>query len=405
MTTSLFPRAVPRRTIHLYRGEWRDLLRGARADAGEAQATLAAFEDAAARHLGVTHAIATGSGRLGLRLLVGALDLPAGASVLMPAYTDESVPEAILRQGLQPVFVDVDRLSHLMEPAAAERALRPDTRAVLATHLFGAPADLDGFEALAQRGGLVLLEDCAHAIDAVSSGRRCGSVGRGALFSFVVTKAVNAFGGGLVSTSDAAIAQQLRDQLADLPMPNALGLARRVAVGCALAGVTSPPLFGAVAMPALRWLERAGGLGPAAIYDRLVRPGTVNAHVDTRMSGVQARVALAQLRRLDATQARRRQIAAQLVAALPRGVQAQLSRPGDRHAVYFLVVTCDAPEELKRALLRHGVDVGRHVMRNVGGADYPNAEWLVHHSVQLPVHPSLADRDVDRVVRALRAVG
>ncbi|HIA02360.1 MAG TPA: aminotransferase class I/II-fold pyridoxal phosphate-dependent enzyme [Myxococcales bacterium] len=224
-------KGVSRRTIHLYPGELGDLVRAAMSSKDEGCALISAFEDAFARHLGVRYTIAVGSGRLGLQLILTQKGIGRGHSVILPAYTDQSVPQAIRKAGAEPTYVDVDPLTHNIDPEGLEKALLPTTKAVIATHLFGAPCDMDAIQAFCERHGLVLIEDCAHAVDAESRGRLCGTLGDAAIFSFVVTKAINTFGGGMVATNDEMLAYEVREQMSQLPQPDMDGLLRRIITG------------------------------------------------------------------------------------------------------------------------------------------------------------------------------
>lgn len=403
---------VPRRTIHLYPGELRDLLGAAFGSRNEQRAVFAACEDAFSRHLGTRNALPVGAGRLGLRLILEGMGIGAGDEVIIPAFTDQSVPNAIIKAGAVPVYVDVDRRTFNMDPARLFAALTPRTRAVIALHIFGAPCDLARIKAFADANGLLLIEDCAHAIDSASAGRQCGTVGHAAIFSFVVTKAINAFGGGMVATDDDRLADFIRSRTQALPQPEPDALIRRVAVGYLLNALTRPEVFGLIGVPALKALSRSGG-DAIGLYNKLVRPGTQNAHSDRAFSPVQAAVALAQLRALPNTQDERRVAAEAIVDAAPPHLHVQsVLSPADRHSWYFCVATAEDPATLVRQLLSHGVDVGRYPMRNVatladearGPVDFPGAQYVFEHGLQLPIHPGLGAA-AERVVDALRMIG
>lgn len=395
---------IARRTIHFYPGELADAYGALVAPPDDRTALLAAFEDAFTRHMGAGHAVPVGSGRLGLRLILGALGIGAGHEVVLPAFTDESVPEAIRAVGATPRFVDVDRDTMNLGVDGVAAALGPATRAVLATHIFGNPCDVKSMARLLEaRPDVALLEDCAHAIDASLDGHHCGTFGRAAMFSFVVTKAVNTFGGGMVLAANLELAAQIRERASVLPAPAALGLVRRIAIGLSLSQATTRKGMRAALGLALRTFDRVG-VDPVAFYDRTVRGGTQNAQIDTAFSAVQAAVALPQLRALPATQARRNAIAERLRQALGPNLRAQRVLPGAQHAWYFVVATTeDVPDVVRRALTR-GVDLGVRPMRCVADdpSAFPNAAWLESHTVQIPAYPELSDLDVVRIASALR---
>jgi dTDP-4-amino-4,6-dideoxygalactose transaminase len=134
--------AIPRRSVHLYPGEIHDLLGLIQKTPAQGVALVAAFEDALARHIGVRHAIATGSGRLGLRVTLEALGVGAGHGVIVPAYTDQSVPQTIRKIGAEPLYVDVDTETHNIDPARLTPEMGRKAMAIIPTHLFGAPAPM-----------------------------------------------------------------------------------------------------------------------------------------------------------------------------------------------------------------------------------------------------------------------
>ena len=403
--------AIPRRSIHLYPGEIRDLFALMQKTPEQGVALVSGFEDAMARHIGVRHAVATGSGRLGLRLTLSALGVGSGDGVIVPAYTDQSVPQTIRKIGAVPLYVDVDPSTHNMDPARLTTAMGRNARAIIPTHLFGAPAPMGPILSFATKHKLLVIEDCAHAIDASIGGQRCGGFGAAALFSFVVTKAVNTFGGGMLVTNDDALAATLRADMALLPEPDDAALLRRITVAYGLHTATNPAVFGVLGPLVLAQLARAGG-DPIAMYNRFVRSGTVNAHVDTRLSPIQAGVGLAQIRELQQTQRRRHSIVDRVRAQMPAGLMAQTIGSDAAHAWYFLVVTCDDPDRVATALLQRGVDVGRAPMRNcaamdepdTGPSQFPVAQSLMDRSLQIPIHPTMDEAMVQHLVEAFRTL-
>src|SRR4029077_19707561 len=177
---------------------------------------IAAFEEEFARFLGGGHvsAVSTEYGRMGLYFILKALDLPAGSEIIVPALTFWVVPEITRVAGLKPVFVDVNPATFTMDPAAAERAITPNTRAILPTHLYGMACDLDPILALAKRHNLKVVEDCAQALGAQYKGGMVGTDGDASFFSFQAFKPLNTFGGGLTWVRDAGVAKRVRE-LAD----------------------------------------------------------------------------------------------------------------------------------------------------------------------------------------------
>jgi perosamine synthetase len=176
---------------------------------------VAAFEHAFAAWCGVRHGVGTSNGTTALHLALAALGLGPGDEVVLPALTIVSVLGAVRQVGATPVLVDVDREMWTLEPEAVRAALTPRTRAVVAVHLYGLPCDMAALRALAAPRGIVLVEDAAEAHGATVHGRRAGSLGDLACFSFFANKIVTCGEGGMVVTSDDVLAARMR-ALADL---------------------------------------------------------------------------------------------------------------------------------------------------------------------------------------------
>jgi dTDP-4-amino-4,6-dideoxygalactose transaminase len=169
------------------------------------------FEAAFAAYHGTGHVVAVASGTDAIELALHAAGIGPGDEVITVAHTAVATVCAIERAGARPVLVDIDPATYTMDPAAARAAITPRTRALLPVHLYGHPADLDALVELADRAGLLLIEDCAQAHGARFKGRRVGTFGTLAAFSFYPTKNLGACGdGGAVLTADRALADRVR---------------------------------------------------------------------------------------------------------------------------------------------------------------------------------------------------
>ena len=159
-------KAYPRHSVNLSAGCYAALLgtvlRGEALQGTEVER----FEAAFAKYIGVPRAIGVSSGRAALYLALKALGLKAGDEVLMPAYTFHIVPLVIHACGLKPVFVDVDPDTYNLNIALIEKFLTPNTKAILATHIYGQPCDMAPILQIARARKLIVLEDCAHACGA-----------------------------------------------------------------------------------------------------------------------------------------------------------------------------------------------------------------------------------------------
>jgi dTDP-4-amino-4,6-dideoxygalactose transaminase len=168
------------------------------------------FEDAFARRVSAAHAVAVTSGTAGLHVALLAVGIGPGDEVITSPMTWASTANMILAVGARPVFVDVDPGTLNIDPAAVAAAVGPRTRAILPVHFAGQPVDLDALRAVADRHGLALIEDAAHALGTAYRGRPVGGGSTAAVFSFHPIKAITTGEGGMVTTDDAALAERLR---------------------------------------------------------------------------------------------------------------------------------------------------------------------------------------------------
>src|SRR5690348_5273343 len=136
-------------------------------------------------------------GRMALYFILKAMDFPPGSEIIVPAFTFWVVPEIARVAGLTVVFADIDPATFTLSPQAVEKAITPKTRAVLPTHLYGLPCDMDPILEIARRHDLKVIEDCAHSLGATYKGKMVGTQGDGSFFSFQAFKPLNTYGGGL----------------------------------------------------------------------------------------------------------------------------------------------------------------------------------------------------------------
>ena len=154
--------------------------------------------------------IATSNGTTALHLALAALDIGPGDEVIVPALTFVATANAVRYTGGTPVFADADRVTWNLDPQAVRARITRRTKAIVAVHLYGQPADMTALRAVARRAGLTLVEDAAEAHGARHRGRPVGSLGDVSCFSFYGNKMVTTGEGGMVLTSDAKLDRRLR---------------------------------------------------------------------------------------------------------------------------------------------------------------------------------------------------
>lgn len=169
-----------------------------------------AFEQEFAAYHQAKHGIACTNGTAALEIVMAALEIGLGDEVIVPDHTFVATASAVLFTGAMPVMVEVDPNTFCIDPAAVEQAITPRTKAVIAVHLAGHPADLDRLLQICDAHKLVLVEDSAHAHGSEWKGRRVGAIGKVGTFSFQASKLMTAGEGGMIVTNNDALAIRLR---------------------------------------------------------------------------------------------------------------------------------------------------------------------------------------------------
>ena len=323
---------------------------------------VAAFEEELAAYCGVAHAVACASGTDALTLALLSLGIGPGDEVIVPAFTIFIDAEVVSRVGATPRFAEIDPATYTLDPARVAEHVTERTRALIVTHLYGMPADMDGLRAVADRHGIALIEDACQAIGSTYRGRRAGGLGDIGCFSFFPTKNLGACGdGGAITTADPARAQRFRTLRS----------------------------HGARA----KYVHEAVGL-------------------NSRLDEVQAAVLRVKLRHLEPALAARRALAARYDAGLEALGARRPLQPEDRVSNRHLyTIRAGRRDELRAALDAAGIESAVHYplatfQQPVYAGRWDAAAWpesvrAAAEVISLPLHAELDAADVDRVVAAV----
>jgi len=321
------------------------------------------FERNFAQAHGSTEAVAVNSGTSALHLALLAADIQPGDEVLAPAMTFTATAAAISYTGAKPVFVDADETSFTMDPALIEAKITERTKAIIPVHLYGQSADMGPIMEIAERRGLIVIEDAAQAHLARYNDRSVGSMGHIGCFSFYPGKNLGAYGeGGLATTSVPEYARKMR-------------------------------------------LFRDWGQSRKYHHDVLA--------YNYRMDSIQAAILSVKLRHLEAwTEARRAR--ARRYRELLRGDGLQVARElsGRRHVYHILSVFHSQRDRLRDELARNGIQTGVHypipvhlqgAYANLGykRGDFPVTERIASEQLSLPMFPELTDEQIARVAEVV----
>ena len=375
---------------------------------------IAAFEQEYAEFLGGGHvrAVSTEYGRMGLYFILKALDFPPGSEIIVPALTFWVVPEITRVAGLKPVFVDIDPATFTMDPAAAERAITPNTRAILPTHLYGMACDLDPILALAKNHNLKIVEDCAHALGAEYKGQKVGTHGDASFFSFQAFKPLNTFGGGLTWVRDASVARKVSELAEAEAWPDVKRVEKILSTGYWQCTFIRPRVFTFSMFP-VWWLASFTDWKPEKrLWEEVRRLDPLPPHYRGRFSNVQAAIGRAGLKHLPEFIERTRhhaKILNGLLGDVP-GITVPAVPEGRTHVYYQYCAYVPDTDDLVRSCIRRGADVAPMHVDNCAdmelfgrtGPRAPGAEKAMT-AVQVPVYESLSDEEVERVGRLVRA--
>ncbi|WP_017732993.1 DegT/DnrJ/EryC1/StrS family aminotransferase [Nafulsella turpanensis] len=172
---------------------------------------VANFEEAFASYIGTNFCVGCGNGTDAIEILLQALGVGKGDEVIVPVHSWVSTASAVTAVGAKPVFVDTLPYRYTIDPAGIEKAISAKTKAIMPVHLYGLPAEMDEIMAIAEKYQLYVVEDCAQAHGATYKGRKVGSIGHAASFSFYPIKNLGTFGdAGAMVTNDSILAEKVK---------------------------------------------------------------------------------------------------------------------------------------------------------------------------------------------------
>jgi len=322
-----------------------------------------AFEREFAAVQGAAEAVAVNSGTSALHVALLAAGIGAGDEVITVPMTFTATGAAVAYTGARPVFVDVDPDSFTMDPAEVEARITPRTRAIIPVHLYGQPADMAPLMAIAEKHGLLVIEDAAQAHLGEVDGRKVGGIGHVAAFSFYPGKNLGAYGeAGIATTNDAELARKMR-------------------------------LF-------RDWGQERKYHHKMVAYNY-------------RMDAIQGAILRVKLRHLEAWTEARRRVAARYQDRLANlGVRPASEAGGRRHVYHVFSIFHPRRDELQEFLAERQIQSGKHypvplhlqeAFADLGHreGDFPVSERVAREQLSLPIYPEMSDEDVDAVCDAV----
>lgn len=318
------------------------------------------FEERFAEMVGTRHAIAVTNGTAALDLALKAAGIGPGDEVITTPFTFIATSNSVLFQGARPVFVDIEEDTYLIDVTKIEERITPRTRAILPVHLYGQTADMDAINEIAEEHGLKVIEDAAQAHGATYHGRKAGSMGLAGTFSFYATKNITSGEGGMITTDSDEMNEKLR-------------------------------------------LLRNHGQSERYIHRIL--------GYNLRMSDIMAAIGLAQMKKMDVFNEKRRQNAAFITSVIEEieGLESPVERSGRLHVYhqYGFRVTDEyhmSRDELLEKLNRAEIGARKGYFmpiyeqpfyRDMGfPQDCPVAKKVLDQLIELPIHPAITDEEL-----------
>ncbi len=331
------------------------------------------FEKLFASYVGSKHAIAVVNGTQALKLILQSIGIGPGDEVIVPCFTFIATANVVIGLGAKPVFVDIYEDTYTINVERVVEAITPRTRAIIAVHLFGHPADMRALREIAEDYKLVLVEDAAQAHGASTPEGMVGSLGDAAAFSFYATKNMTTGEGGMITTNSDAIAFRIR-------------------------------------------MLRNHGQTEKYLH--------VCYGENYRMTSIQAAIGIVQLRKLDKMNEARRRNAHYLTSRLkPLGFITPIEKPGYKHVYHQYVVRVVESkvgitrDTLRRELEKRGIETAIHYPSPIPDQPFyralgyppsrllcPTALKVSKEVMSLPVHPCLSREDLEFMVNAIREV-
>ncbi len=341
------------------------------------------FQAKMAEYTGAAHALAVGSCTAALHLSMVVSGVGPGDEVVTTAMTFCATANSIVHTGATPVFVDCQRDTMNIDPAAIEAAITPRTKAIVPVHFAGRPCDMDAISAIAKKHGLLVIEDAAHAIETTYKGKKIGAISDLTCFSFYVTKNITTGEGGMVTTNNPDLAKKIQT-------------------------------YGLHGMSADAW-SRFSDKGYK--HYAVVFPG-----FKYNLTDLAASIGIVQMRSIDAWLRRRNEIWAQYDEAFA-DLPVDLPAPQEADTVharhlYTLMIRDDAKvtrDEFMGQMHQRKVGTGVHYRAlhvhpyyaerfGYTPEQFPNAYWIGEHTVSIPLTQKLTDREVERVIAAVRGI-
>ncbi|EEH96747.1 DegT/DnrJ/EryC1/StrS family aminotransferase [Clostridium tertium] len=356
--------------------------------------TVTDFEKEFADFIGVKHAISVGNGTDALVLALKSMGIGEGDEVITTPFTFFATAETISAVGATPVFVDVDKETFNIDVTKIEEKITSKTKAIMPVHIFGQSADMDEINEIAKKHNLYVIEDACQAVGGKYKGRKIGTLGDVACFSFFPTKNLGCAGdGGMIVTDNdeiAIIARALRTHGSGENGQKAYNLLNNIEEEIKTAEGANDTVY-----------------NPLKYYNYLIG-------YNTRLDAIQAAILSVKLKEIDSWNAKRREIVQLYNEALQNSdLVTPVARDYNDHVYHMYILQSENREEVLTKLKEAGIATGvyypvplhlQKVYKNLEykEGDMPVSEYLSHRTFAIPVYPELTKEQIDYIISKIK---
>jgi len=379
---------------------------------------VADLENEFKKYLGVKHAISFNSGRSALMAILDSLGLEKDSEILLQAFTCNAAANPIIWSGLKPVYVDCDEktfnidVEDLKKKITLRQAQGKHLKAVMIQHTFGLPADIDEILRICQENSLILIEDCAHSLGAVYKGKKVGTFGRVAFFSFGRDKIISSVYGGMAVTNDENLAKKIREYQEKIGYPSYLWTKQQLLHPVLMNRLILPTyrIFGKYLLVLFQWLQI---LTKAVHWKEKI--GEKPNYFPKRLPNTLAILALNQFKKLERFNNHRKEIAEFYYNKL-KGTSFELPPESEQIYLRFTAKHPKAHEIIKKAWQKN-ILIGDWYTTPIAPQDTKlekmkyildscsKAEKLAKITLNLPTHINISQEDAKKIVDFLKSYG
>ena len=374
---------------------------------------LQRFAEEFAKYIDVSFAVPAPSARIALAGLLHALELPKQGEVILPSLIFHVIPVIFKKFGLRVRFVDINPSTYCIDTNQLAEAITPSTVAIMPVHLYGRACNMDVIMDIAKKYNLVIIEDCAQGCGAWYAGKRLGSFGQGAIFSFHHHKNLPVLGCGMLVTNSRELAAKASSWMEQFPRMGIAALTKQVVYATGTYLVTRSLFWDNIMHPVLSLCNWIGfDLIELLTSESPISEERIGATAAFMPRLLHGRIGLAQLEKIDELNQKRIRNGDKLLEYLQDipGLEVPAFAPERENIYTTFVVRVQNRQEFRRRMLNFGVDthpgnmfVGPHLPGFQGRGNCEIAADAVRRMVHLPIYPQMGESDVVRVAKSVIA--